>query len=59
MGEIETRLNNILVGTMMILQRKDPEQTKRLRELWVAWGIEIDRWNMETYKIMTEANIYK
>lgn len=51
---MQRMINDMIFNTSMILQRKDREQTKRLREIWIETGILLDEWNEETDKILRE-----
>jgi len=51
--EINTMINNILVDTKSLLDRKDKSTKEKLMGLWLDFGEKIDGWNEETEKILS------
>ncbi len=52
--EFEIASRNIFTNSLIILGRHDKEQTKRLKELWVGFGIDLDEINKETMEILND-----
>lgn len=52
--EVNTAIHNMITDTITILQRRDAEQIKRLRELWIGFGVDLAELNAETVRILKD-----
>ncbi len=49
-------INAMIQESAIILQRKDNVSTKRLKELWIGFGIDIDQWNNDTQLLLNSSD---
>ena len=54
MEECQVLMKNMLQNTLIILQRPDPLERKKIKESWIGFGIELDRLNSETREILED-----